>query len=493
MLSARRSIFYLFASRYIIMVAQVISTMILARLLTPAEIGIYSVASAFVSIGLMLRDFGISTYIVQEKEINDEILRAAFSAMLITASAAAFLIYTCGGYIANFYNEPGIESITNILFFNFLLIPFGSTTISYFRRDMRFDVVTRIEVISSIVHAITAVTCAYFGLSYLSLAWASIAGTITTISMTFFYRPKDFPFLPGLKGIGKILHFGKWASSGAIIGNFGNRAPDLIIGKILTMEAVGLFSRALSLVNLFNYLIIQGLRPLFIPFFASKNRSGSAPKEHYLYIVACITGLAWPFFVFIGINASPIIRIMFGDQWHAAVPLVKWLCLGQCIYVFTMNIEDVLKGLGLIKRVFRLQTIMPLLRISCILVAAPLGIEAVALALVVIPIIRIFVIRKDLLSLGVRLLDHTKPLIKSLGVALSSFIGLLLVNLTWNTGSNGGFLLLIVSGVAWAIGWLLGLWLTNHPLKSELVTILKKAQIQASAKFPMFRRLGKFL
>ena len=190
MLSARKSVFYLFASRYIVLATQAISIMILARLLTPAEIGVYSVASAIISIGLMLRDFGISTYIVQEKEINDEILRAAFSAMLITATIAAFLIYSSGGYIASFYNEPGIESITNILFLNFLLIPFGSITISYFRRGMRFDLITRIDIISSVVHAITAITCAYLGLSYLSLAWASIAGTIATIVSTFFVDRK---------------------------------------------------------------------------------------------------------------------------------------------------------------------------------------------------------------------------------------------------------------------------------------------------------------
>ena len=492
MLNARQSVFYLFTSRYIILATQTVSMIILARLLSPSEIGVYSVASAFIGIGLLLRDFGISTYIVQAKEINDEILRAAFSAMLLTSILAAFLIFLSGSYIASFYNEPGIESITNILFFNFILIPFGSITISYFRRLMRFDIITKIEVISSIAHAITAIMCAYIGLSYLSLAWASIAGTVTTIISTFFCRPKHLPILPGLKGISNILNFGKWAGSGAIIGNFGRRAPDLIIGKVIDMQAVGLFSRALSLINLFNNFIVQGLAPLLMPFFAAKHRDGKELNEFYLHLVACITGLAWPFFIFISVNASPIILIIFGDQWEAAVPLVKWLCLSQSVYVFTMNMEDMLKGLGLIKRVFRIQTIMPLVRISCILITAPFGIEAVAMGMVLVPIIRIFVIRKDLLSLGIRFLDHAKPLSKSLGVALSSGVGLLLVNLTWSTDSNGGLLLLIVSGVAWAMGWLLGLWLTNHPLETELVTILKKVQTQASAKFPKFRRIGKF-
>ena len=296
-----------------------------------------------------------------------------------------------------------------------------------------------------------------------------------------------------MKGISKIFHFGKWASGGAIIGNFGQRAPDLIIGKILDMHAVGLFSRALSLINLFSNFITQGLRPLLTPFFAAKHRDGNDLKEHYLHLVACVTGLAWPFLVFIAINASPIIRIMFGDQWGEAVPLVKWLCLGYGLYVFTMNLEDVLRGLGLIKRVFRIQTIMPCVRIFCILVTAPFGLEAVAFALVGIPIIRIFVIRKDFLSLGIRLLDHSQPLWRSLGVSISSALGILLVDITWNVDPGKKFLLLFISGIAWSIGWLIGLWLTNHPLKAELLIFANKSKSYANAKVPMLRRTGKFL
>ena len=74
----RKSLFWSFLERYVGIALTFVSFPILARLLTPAEIGIYSVSVAFVTFAHVVRDFGVAHYIIQEKDLSTQRMRAMF-------------------------------------------------------------------------------------------------------------------------------------------------------------------------------------------------------------------------------------------------------------------------------------------------------------------------------------------------------------------------------------------------------------------------------
>ena len=138
-MTLRKSLVYSFAERYMSIVLSLASFVILARLLTPEDIGIYSVAIALLSIAHIIRDFGIGAYLVQEKELTHERIQSAFTITLITAISLFFIIQAIAVPVSKFYNDNRMVGILRLISITFLIIPFNATTISILTREMNFS------------------------------------------------------------------------------------------------------------------------------------------------------------------------------------------------------------------------------------------------------------------------------------------------------------------------------------------------------------------
>src|SRR5687768_5304857 len=118
-MSIRRSLFIQFLNSYSGTAIAFVSVVILARLLTPQEIGVFSVCMAFVGFLHTLRDFGIGAYLLQERHLDKEILRSAYGLALLFAWSAGGILALSSGAVADFFHEPGVRSVTLVLALNF--------------------------------------------------------------------------------------------------------------------------------------------------------------------------------------------------------------------------------------------------------------------------------------------------------------------------------------------------------------------------------------
>ena len=152
-----------------------------------------------------------------------------------------------------------------ILAINFLFIPFGAVTMAYFRRQFDFRPIFIVSLLGNLTNFSTSTICAWSGLGYMSLAWASFAGTIVTVLTSLRFRPTDFPRWPGLTEIRNVVNFGKHASGIYILGQAGKSAPEMIIGRVLDMSSVAFFSRASGLIEIFNKTVMSAVMPVCYP------------------------------------------------------------------------------------------------------------------------------------------------------------------------------------------------------------------------------------
>ena len=104
--SVRGALLFSFAERYALIVISLASNLLIARLLTPAEIGVYSVTLAVMSIGQALRDFGVASYLIQEKELTDDHVRTALGVTLVIGLSLALITLGAAPWVADFYREP---------------------------------------------------------------------------------------------------------------------------------------------------------------------------------------------------------------------------------------------------------------------------------------------------------------------------------------------------------------------------------------------------
>ena len=478
--SIKKALFFSFANNYLSLVINFISVLVIARLLTPGEIGTFSIAAAFFGITHMLRDFGISNYIVQEKELTKEKLAAAFTLSLGLCYSLAGVFFVFSHQIADFFNEPATADVFNLLAINLLLIPFGTLTLSLLKRDLHFDKLTIINTCSNLVNAATAISLAVHGYSVLSLAFASLAGTITTVAVAQFFRPPELPKLPGLSKLRTVYRFGWKMSLSNVFTYLENASPDLIIGKLLGPTSVAFFNRASATTTLFSKLISAGLNPFLQSYLSQLNREGKNTQVAFKKATEYTILLAWPFFGFIAFNPVQIITVLYGEQWLPAVPFVWVFALGYSFLLLTSNLEIYLTSVGKAKELLRITAILTLVKIGILTSFSFVSLSAAVYSTLLLIPIRWFIYTASIHQhIGIKTKDYLifakLPFLITLLIGLAS-MAFNYVSLHLFTGDISIYIDLIVRLIGTGIIWLACLYIFRHPLLCEAYSVFRKAK-----------------
>ncbi len=475
MSNVRKSVAINLAQNYGVMVLQFASSIILARILSPSEIGVYSVAASLIALAQAVRDFGVGQYIIQEHDLTQDRIRSAFAAALIVAFSLAILTAAFATPAAEFFKENGIRNVLFVLALNFLVIPFGQISLACLQREMKFSQIAQSKIFSAIIYAVVVLWLAYQGHSYMSLAWASLAATIASVVVATIYRPKYLPWRPGFSQMRRIMTFGSLSVGSNLAAAFAKGTPDLVIGRLMNMETVGLLSRANGLVEIFNQGVMNAVWAVALPHFSKTVRDGGDLKIEYLRSATMLTGVAWSFFVFLAIMAEPLISILYGEKWLDCVPLVKWVCFGYIAIAPFYLYGSILVATGNIKLNLYIEAGCLFLQFMLYILAGLFGglemVAAVKFVYEFVKAVAIYFVFKKIIYLN--FVEFVGSLWKSLIVAtVSGMCCFVLIEML--NGSYGTNLILMSIGSFGAlIGWLASIVGVNHLLRNELLRLLK--------------------
>lgn len=468
-ISFRRSLLITLSQSYVALGLQFITSIIIARLLTPEELGVFSVAMVLVAIVNTLRDFGVVEYVVQEKALSETRLRAAGMLTFITAWGMAALVLLVSGPVAEFYRQPDVALLLNILSLNFFLLPFGSVISAHMRRQLDFTRIALIRTTVALVHAGVSIGLAYIGFGYFALAWSVAIASLTNVVLLQISRPKGFPFLPGFKEFRHVLSFGSFSSLSQVLKDMDKGGPDLVLGRLMGMESVAFFGRATGLIDLFNRLIMQAVDTVVLPLLSARARNNEDLTQPFLTSVTYLTGIAWPFYLFVGMTAEPLIRVLYGDQWDAAIPIVQLLCIGEALIVPFYLQHQVSVSQGLVRREVLRNGLIMAVRLLPLLLLPSYGLEAVvtgyACAYMFVAVISYFFLRTICDARLTNLWQSARPslymaVVTAIPLSISAYFMRYQPHEFWQT--------LATSWAALAVGWLIAGRSIGHPCYNEL-------------------------
>ena len=229
MAAARVALLLSSSERHIVTAINFFATMIIARLVAPAEFGIFVLGASVMALAEVIRDLGTSSYLVQQQELSIEKTRTAFTIVLVLTIAAAVLILMSVEVIATYYALPGLKHYLQVSVMGFLLGPFVSPVHSLLRRDLRFGAIATTNVTTSLLNAAVVVLLATLGFSYMSFAWANVASGIAGLALLLFFRPDVSIFRPSLAALRNVVSFGAYDSFAEEPGHCGRvySQPDI--------------------------------------------------------------------------------------------------------------------------------------------------------------------------------------------------------------------------------------------------------------------------
>jgi O-antigen/teichoic acid export membrane protein len=281
----------------------VASTVVLVRLLTPADFGLIALATSFT-----LAD----------------VYDTAFTLGLLRGLAIGGMIAALALPAARFFAEPRLAPVIFALGLGFLLDGLTNVGIVDFRRDFAFHREVQLWLAPRLLSILLALGTAWLLRSY----WALVIGILSQRALRVVFSYWMHPFRPrlGLAAWRGLLGYSLWLSTINVASLLRDRADSILLGRLLGTAPVGIFAIGAEIAALpTTELVEPACRAAFSGFSTARN-TGLDAGETWLAIIASMTLLTFPAGVGLALIASPLVQLAFGARWMAAVPLARCCC-----------------------------------------------------------------------------------------------------------------------------------------------------------------------
>lgn len=353
-MSTRRALLFSYVDRYAALAIGIATSMVIARLLTPTEVGVFSVTMVLISFTAALRDLGSGQYLVQEPELTCDRMRATWTVQLLSGLTLAIVVGAAAWPVSRFYEEPRMLPIMGLVALNFAVNPFGSMTYAWLMRHLRFGALAVMRVTGVAVNSAVSIALAWKGFGPISLAYGSLAGTLANACAARLFRDPALPRWPGRRELRRVLAFGSRLSASSIARTAAEGAPEMLLGKLQSLTAAGLFSRANGLAQMFNRLMLDAALVVAQPLFACTLREGRSLMPLYLRAMSYLCAIGWAFFIGLALLAEPTVRLLYGNQWAASVEVARALCVAAMLALPAALCPVALIAMGLVRLHLRL-------------------------------------------------------------------------------------------------------------------------------------------
>ncbi len=363
-----------FAQQFSTQAIQFMISVILARLLLPAEFGIIGMIAIFMGIGATLINSGLTTSLIRTPDADQEDFSTVFYFNIIGSVLIYFILFFTAPLISVFFEQPILVNIIRVYGISFIINAFSTVQLTRLTQKMDFKTQMRVTIPSLIGGGILGVVLAYIGFGVWSLVWMALFQSFLK-SLQLWIVTKWKPSLVfNIEKFKYHFNFGyKLLLSGLLDVVFTN-SYTVIIGKLYSPAQLGFYTRADTVVQLPVANISGALSKVTYPLFAAIKDDNIRLKKVYKQIMQIVTFFVAPTLIIMGVLATPLFRFVFTEKWLPSVPYFQILCISGILYPFHVYNLNILNVKGRSDLFLKLEVIKKILLVVTILISLPFGI-----------------------------------------------------------------------------------------------------------------------
>ncbi len=297
------------------------SAAVLARLLTPSDFGLVSMALAIVGLLKLFKDAGLSTATVQRETITQDQVSNLF---WINVALGVVVCLLCAGMspvVAAFYHDPRIVGIMVGLSVTFLLTGATVQHQALLMRQMRFSTVAFIDVVSMVGSVAVGCCMALLGYGYWSLVVMQICLALVGLVGTWL-AAHWLPSMPKANvGMRPLLSFGVHLTFADLVGIVSANSDSILVGRFFGAASLGFYSRASVLLARPLEQLLSPLSAVMTPVLSRLNSDPERYRRTFLRSFDTLALLTFPFAALGLVLAEPLVLLVLGPKWEGSVPL----------------------------------------------------------------------------------------------------------------------------------------------------------------------------
>lgn len=315
-------------SQVILFAIRIVGTVILARLLSPNDYGLVGMVTVIIVFAEMFKDAGLSLATVQRKEISHEQISTLFWLNVLISILLGLSVLASAPLIARFYGKPELTSVTAALSFSFIISGLTIQHHAMQQRHLRFGTLAGIQIATQIISLAVTILLAYFGWRYWALVVGMLTSALAGTLLTFFF----FPWIPCRihkgTGVRTMLKFGGHLTGFHFINYFARNADNILIGKFVGAEALGLYGRAYQLLMLPITMISAPISNVAVPALSRLHENRARLHKYYLHIIYMLSLISGPIVGIAFLASNDLIVILLGPTWSPVSDVFKYLAIG---------------------------------------------------------------------------------------------------------------------------------------------------------------------
>jgi O-antigen/teichoic acid export membrane protein len=450
-------------------------TLIVVRLLTPADYGLLAMAMVFVGLLSRVAELGLGPAVVQRQEIDTPLLRKAQGLILLFHASLALLLFLSAPLISAFMEEPRLVLLLRVFSCLFLISAFQVIPEALLQRRLEFRRQSLVDFRSVIVGSVTILAAALAGFG----VWSLVLGTFVTqlgksIGLNL---AAPFPHWPSfsLRGTRQLLVFGGNLSGSLFLWFIYMQADVFIAGKWLGKEIVGFYAVAMHLASLPNQRLAGIINQVAFPAFSRMQHDLQQVRSALLAGVRVLALVSFPLLWGISCTAPEAVAAILGSKWTPATFPLAMLSLMMPLRMTSLFVPNALQGIGRPDLILYNNLVAAVVMPISFLVGVQWGLEGLTLAWMFSAIVVFFEnMRRTLPPLGLGMADLARSLGPSAAAAATMYAAVAATRLLL-PASLSAIVALVVLVAVGAVTYVLASWLFNRRGSGEFVRLLRSA------------------
>lgn len=397
---------WMVAARLLDRLIGVVSTVVLARLLAPEDFGLVSMAVAVVALIELASAFGFEMSLVRNQNPTRAQYDTVWTLNVLFGLACGAMVCALAFPAAAYYNDDRLIGILVVLGASWTVGGLTNIGIVDFQRTLNFDKEFRFILARRLVGFVVTLSLAFVWRSYWALVAGTVASRLAGVVLSYgwhAYRPRLT-----LSAVREIFSFSAWVFVDKVA-SFGNaRAADFVLGRLHGPVELGVFRLGEEIGHLPGTELVAPLNRALLPGVAQKVGRGEPVQRLAMTATGAVALLLMPACLGINAIAEPLVGLMLGSKWMAAIPIVQIMALNSLFMALSANHRTSLYAVGEARLPGLISIVRLLLFLPSVLLLTP-ELAAVGLALAAVvssAAALVFGLGAGLRKLGVRGIEY---------------------------------------------------------------------------------------
>lgn len=370
---------------------QFVVSIVLARLLSPDQYGTIAVVTVFIGLAQVFVQSGLNTSLIQKKDADNLDFSSVFYVSLGLAVVLYVIIYLFSPVIAEYYQDPMLNSVLRVLAATLILGAINSIQNAYLARAFLFKQLFKSSLVSIVVSGALGIIAAYKGYGIWALVIQYIAKQLI-ITIIMWFTVKWRPHMAfSLQRVKQLFSFGVKLLVSQLLNVLYMDLRTLIIGKLYTSSMLGYYNKGQQFPKLIVTNIDGSIQSVMLPSLSAYQDNKRKVKDMMRRAVTTSSFLIFPMMAGMAIVAEPLVKILLTEKWLQAVPFLQIFCAVYAVVpIHTANLQAI-NAVGRSDIYLKIEILKKVTGLAILAISLPFGVYAIAIGQVVSGIVSTFI------------------------------------------------------------------------------------------------------